>query len=113
VIFGMMKVRSGLGILVVSYFCAVVLLLVPVPNVSAVSEPGFYGTLRGFVGELGNVIANVTAGIEKLGRGIKSVEEFLDATIDEECIFECPNGKKALMLTLFHPLSGVLQNSCF
>ena len=67
--------------------------LIPLPPVTCVHGPGVYETLRGFVGELGNVISNVTAGIEQLGRGIKSVEEFLDATVDEECIFECPNGK--------------------
>jgi secretory phospholipase A2 len=46
------------------------------------------------MGELGNVINDVASGVQKLGKGIRQVEEFLDATVDEECIFECPDGGK-------------------
>ena len=53
---------------------------------------GVYDTLRGFMNELGRVVRDVTSGIEKLGQGIKNVEDFLDATVEEDCVFECPNG---------------------
>jgi len=53
---------------------------------------GVYETLQGFIGELGKVTRDVTAGIHKLGKGIKTVQDFLDATVEEDCNFECPNG---------------------
>ena len=55
-------------------------------------EAGFVGTLKGIMGELGTVLNEVASGIKKLNKGIRSVEEFLDATIDEDCHFTCRDG---------------------
>jgi len=61
-------------------------------SVNGTRKEGIFESLRGYMSEMGNVVNDVVSGMEKLGKGIKNVEEFLDATIDEECIFECPNG---------------------
>lgn len=61
------------------------------------SQPGYgiYDTLRGYAGEFGNVLKEVSTGLQKLGQQIRSFEEFLDATVDEDCYFECPPGQLA------------------
>ncbi|CAG7816500.1 unnamed protein product [Allacma fusca] len=69
-------------------------------------EPGFLGQLRGFVGDLGNVMKDVVHGVKKLGRGIKNIEDFLDATIDEDCYFECPKGEPPKSRMGFVPTSN-------
>jgi hypothetical protein len=57
------------------------------------SPPGILGKVRNFLGELGHIAHEVTNGIQKLNRQIRTVEDFLDATVDEDCFFECPSGK--------------------
>jgi len=55
-------------------------------------DVGVLGQVRNFLGELGNIASEVTSGIQKLNRQIRTVEEFLDATVDEDCYFECHSG---------------------
>lgn len=61
------------------------------------SQPGLgiYDTLRGYAGDIGNVLKEVSTGLQKLGQHVKNFEEFLDATVDEDCFFECPPGQLA------------------
>lgn len=61
-------------------------------NEESDSAGGIYKTLRGVIGEMSHIVQEVTSGIEKLGRGIRNVEDFLDATVEEDCVFECPDG---------------------
>jgi hypothetical protein len=53
---------------------------------------GILGQMRHYLGELGSIASEVGAGVQKLSRQIRSVEEFLDATVDEDCYFQCPKG---------------------
>ncbi|CAL8118633.1 unnamed protein product [Orchesella dallaii] len=55
--------------------------------------PGLYETLRGYAGELGNVLKEVSSGVQKLAQQVKSFEDFLDATVEEECNYTCPSGQ--------------------
>ena len=55
-------------------------------------EAGLVGTLKGIMGELGNILNDVASGVKKLNKGIRTVEEFLDATIDEDCHYSCRDG---------------------
>jgi hypothetical protein len=58
-------------------------------------DVGWMGQMRNFLGELGHIAGEVGNGVERLSRQIKSVEEFLDATVDEDCFFQCPIGIKS------------------
>ncbi|ODM88307.1 Group XIIB secretory phospholipase A2-like protein [Orchesella cincta] len=79
----------------------VIIVIVSVLIWSTNSQPehgpglGIYETLRGYAGELGNVLKEVSSGVQKLAHQVKSFEEFLDATVDEDCNFECPPGQIA------------------
>jgi len=60
-------------------------------NVGSESN-GMFGKLANFLGEVGHMAGEIGKGVQKLSRHIRNVEEFLDATLDEDCVFECPEG---------------------
>lgn len=89
------------------FFIAPVLLItLTLPHESSSSGTGLFETLRGYAGELGNVLKEVTFGVQKLGKQIKNFEDFLDATIDEDCYFECPPGQKIKAKPGHKPISN-------
>lgn len=79
---------------------ALLLVLSSIPGADSIQPQapapgGLYETLRGYAGELGNLMKEVSSGVQKLGQQVKNFEDFLDATVDEDCYFECPPGQVA------------------
>lgn len=63
------------------------------------------GQLRHYLGELGSVAGEIGAGVSRLSRQIRNVEEFLDATLDEDCYFQCPKG----IYSQFHKITTKIR----
>jgi len=59
-------------------------------NVDDSDGGGMFGKLVNFLGEVGHMAGEIGKGVQKLSRHIRNVEEFLDATLEEDCAFECP-----------------------
>jgi len=76
-------------------FCTCYLLLLAIFSTVCIPPTGaidFYGAMHNFVKDCGKVLQDVSHGVSQLTQRIKRVERFLDATVDEDCYFECPPG---------------------
>ena len=89
------------------YYCSVLLLLIAIvltkeisgvdASVSSksggISMDNLVSSVMGVVNELGNVMKELRVGVDQVANGIQSVEDILDATFDEECLYQCPDGR--------------------
>lgn len=53
---------------------------------------GVMDQMRYYLGQMANLATEMGSGVERLSRHIRTAEEFLDATVDEDCYFQCPPG---------------------